>query len=145
MYSDSEVQTLIDTNFTPARFHVKEQPDAFPRFGAEWTPTVLISSSAGKEHHRIEGFLPKDDFMGQLRLGLGHLARERGDFERAENQYRELVDSAQPDLAAEALYWAGVSNYKRTGDGDVLTDTARQMRVRFADSIWMKKASVWEK
>ncbi len=145
MYSDPEVQALIDTNFTPARFHVKEQPDAFPRFGAEWTPTVLISSSAGKERHRIEGFLPKEDFMGQLRLGLAHLARERGDFEGAENRYRELADNAQPDLAAEALYWAGVSSYKRTGDGDVLTDTARQMRARFADSTWMKKASVWEK
>ncbi len=144
MYSDPEVQTFIGTNFTPARFHVKEQPDAFPRFGAEWTPTVLVSSSAGKEHHRIEGFLPKGDFMGQLRLGLAHLAREGGDFEGAETRYRALADSAQPDLAAEALYWAGVAQYKRTGDGGALTETARQMRARFADSTWMKKASVWE-
>jgi thioredoxin-related protein len=145
VYSDPEIQTFIAANFTPARFHVKEQPDAFPRFGAEWTPTILISSSEGKEHHRIEGFLPKDDFMGQLRLGLAHLARERGDFQDAEKRYRELAASAQPDLAAEALYWTGVSNYKRTGDGTVLTETARQMKARFADSTWMKKASVWEK
>lgn len=124
---------------------MKEQPDAFPRFGAEWTPTVLVSDSGGKEHHRIEGFLPKDDFMGQLRLGLAHLARERGDFEKAESGYRELAGSAQSDLAAEALYWAGVSKYKRTNDGEALTDTARQMRARFPDSSWMKKASVWEK
>ena len=145
MYSDPEVQALVATSFTPARFHVKEQPDAFPRFGAEWTPTILVSSTTGKEHHRIEGFLPKDDFVGQLRLGLAHLAREEGDFAGAETRYRELADSPQADLAAEALYWAGVSNYKRTRDGTALTETARQMRARFADSTWMKKASVWEK
>ena len=138
------MEKLIESSFTPARFHVKEQPDAFPRFGAEWTPTILVSNPAGKERHRIEGFLPKEDFMGQLRLGLAHLAREEGDFESAESRYRELADSAQPELAAEALYWSGVSNYKRTHDGTVLTDTARQMRERFADSTWMKKASVWE-
>jgi hypothetical protein len=123
---------------------VKEQPDAFPRFGAEWTPTILVSSSDGKERHRIEGFLPKEDFMGQLRIGLAHLAREGGDFEKAEERYGELAKSAQPDLAAEALYWAGVSKYKRTGDGAALGETARQMRARFPDSTWMKKASVWE-
>jgi hypothetical protein len=139
------VEKFIESSFTPARFHVKEQPDAFPRFGAEWTPTVLVSSSTGKEHHRIEGFLPKDDFLGQLRLGLAHLAREAADFEVAESRYRELAENAQPDLAAEALYWAGVSNYKRTHDGAVLTETARTMRARFPDSVWMKKASVWEK
>jgi thioredoxin-related protein len=139
------VQKLIASNFTPARFHVKDEGDAFARFGAEWTPTTLISSTAGKEHHRIEGFLPKEDFMGQLRLGLAHLAREQGEFEKAESGYRELAGSAQPDLAAEAVYWAGVSNYKRTHDAAALTDTARQMRERFPDSTWMKKASVWEK
>jgi thioredoxin-related protein len=139
------VEKFIESSFTPARFHVKEQPDAFPRFGAEWTPTVLVSSSTGKEHHRIEGFLPKNDFLGQLRLGLAHLAREAADFEGAESRYRDLAESAPPDLAAEALYWTGVSNYKRTHDGAVLTETARKMRARFPDSVWMKKASVWEK
>ena len=124
---------------------MKDQSDAFKRFGAEWTPTILVSDPAGKEHHRIEGFLPKDDFMGQLRLGLAHLAREQGELEDAESRYGELSRGADPELAAEALYWSGVSNYKRTHDGTVLTDTAREMRERFADSTWMKKASVWEK
>ena len=139
------MQALIASSFTPARFHVKEQPDAFPRFGAEWTPTILVSDSAGKEQHRIEGFLPKDDFMGQLRLGLAHAARAKGDFASAESRYRELAGAAPPELAAEALYWGGVSSYKRTNDATALTETARQMRERFPDSTWMKKASVWEK
>jgi thioredoxin-related protein len=145
VYSDAEVEEFIETSFTPARFHVKEQGDAFPRFGAEWTPTILVSSSEGKEHHRIEGFLPKEDFLAQLRLGLAHLARESGDFETAESRYGELADNEQSDLAAEALYWTGVSRYKRTNDGSALSETARQMRARYPESSWMKRASVWEK
>jgi hypothetical protein len=143
VYPDPEVEQFIRSSFTPARFHVKEQPEAFPRFGAEWTPTILMSSADGKEHHRIEGFLPKEDFMNQLRLGLGHLAREGGDFQTAESRYRALT-GGPPEIAAEALYWAGVSKYKRTGDGAALNETARAMRQRFPESTWMKKASVWE-
>lgn len=143
MYPDAAVEDLIRANFTPARFHVKEQPDAFARFGAEWTPTIMISTAEGKEVHRIEGFLPKDDFLAQLRLGLAHFARESGDFKTAESRYRAL-ETAQDDIGAEALYWAGVSRYKASGDGAELADTARRMRERFPQSTWMKKASVWE-
>ena len=122
---------------------MKEQPEAFGRFGAEWTPTILVTSTDGKERHRIEGFLPKDDFVAQLRMGLGHAAREAGDFQTAEKRYRELTDGP-PETAAEATYWAGVSKYKGTQDGAALAETARVMRERYPDSTWMKKASVWE-
>ncbi len=143
-YSDPEVQKFIESSFTPARFHVKDGGDAFARFGAQWTPTILIASTAGKEHHRIEGFLPKEDFMAQLRLGLAHLARETGDFAAAEKRYREVSDSATPELAAEAIYWAGVSKYKASNDAAALAETARQLREHYPGSTWMKKASVWE-
>jgi hypothetical protein len=144
VYTDPEVEKLINTSFTPARFHVKEQPDAFPRFGAEWTPTVIMSTPDGKERHRVEGFLPKEDFLPQLRLGLAHAARESGDFKTAESRYRELTSNQSPDIAAEAIYWAGVSKYKGTNDPSALGETARTMRQRFPESTWMKKASVWE-
>jgi hypothetical protein len=144
VYTDPAVQKLINGSFTPARFHIKEQPEAFPRFGAEWTPTVIMSTPDGKERHRIEGFLPKEDFLSQLHLGLAHAARESGDFTRAESRYRELMSDKSPDIAAEALYWAGVSKYKGTNDGSALVETARNMRQRFPESTWMKKASVWE-
>ena len=144
MYTDPAVQKLIHGSFTPARFHIKEQPGAFPRFGAEWTPTVIVSTPDGKERHRIEGFLPKEDFLAQLRLGLAHAARESGDFKTAEARYGELTNDKSPDVAAEAVYWAGVSKYKATNDGSALAETARNMRKRFPDSTWMKKASVWE-
>jgi hypothetical protein len=122
---------------------VKENQDAFARFGAQWTPTILIMDRDATERHRIEGFLPADDFLAQVRLGLAHAARVRGDFDDAERRYREL-SGGEGDVAAESLYWAGVSRYKSTNDASALGETAQAFGTRFTDSAWAKKASVWK-
>lgn len=142
MYNKPEVVRFIDENFVPARAHVKEQPQAFERFGAQWTPTTMLLDPDGNERHRIEGFLPADDYLAQLRLGLAHAARGRGDFTDAERRYREL-SGGQDDVAAESLYWAGVSRYKATNDAGALGETAKAFQTRFTESPWAKKASVW--
>ena len=96
------------------------------------------------ERLRFEGYLPAQDFLAQLRLGLAHAARARGDWADAERRYRELADdSSSGDVAPEALYWAGVSKYKGTGDGGALAETANNFKTRFTDSPWAKMASVW--
>lgn len=135
---------FIRDNFVTARTHVKEQPEAFARFGAQWTPTILLLSPAGKEQHRLEGFLPAPDFLAQLRLGLAHAAKVRGDWAEAARRYRELAqDPEAGEAAAEALYWSGAAHYKATGDPSSLAATAESFRTRFPDSPWAKKASVW--
>ena len=134
---------FITSNFVPVRAHIKEQQDVFERFGAQWTPTVLIVDPPKTERHRFEGFLPKEDYLAQLRLGLAHAARARGEFDDAEKRYREVVDSGSDDVAAEALYWAGVSQYKSTNEASALADTAKAFQSRFTDSAWAKKSSVW--
>jgi TolA-binding protein len=123
---------------------VKEQPEAFGRFGAQWTPTILIADPNGKEQHRIEGFLPVDDFLAQLQLGLGHYAFKTGRYEDAEKWFEQVVSGfAKTDAAPEAQYWAGVSRYKRSNDGADLKATADAFRKRYSDTTWAKKASVW--
>jgi hypothetical protein len=143
VYSDPQVAQFVADNFIPARAHVKENQEAFTKFGAEWTPTILILDPAGNERHRIEGFLPREDFLAQVKLGLAHAARSRGDFTDAERRYRELSEGSG-DVAAESLYWAGVSRYKGTNDAAALGETAQAFSTRFTDSAWAKKASVWK-
>ena len=142
MYPDSRVESFIGENFIPARAHIKEQPQTFERFNAQWTPTILVTDGKGTERHRIEGFLPAEDFLAQLRLGVAHAARLGGNFEQAEREYREL-SRGNDDVAAQALYWAGVSKYKATNDAAALGETAKAFGERFSDSQWAKKASVW--
>jgi TolA-binding protein len=126
------------------RFHVKTHPEAMGRFHVDWTPTILILDSGGGERHRIEGFLPNDDFLAQLHLGLGHLAFTEQKFEQAAEWFDRVVrDFPATDAAPEAQYWAGVSRYKATGSGDALKAIADAFRERYKDSTWAKKASVW--
>lgn len=114
------------------------------RFGVDWTPTILILDSDGQERHRIEGFLPTDDFLSQLMLGRAHVAFKNGRYEEAESRYREIVARfPDTDAAAEALYWAGVSRYKAKADATALKETAEAFKTQYTDSPWAKKASVW--
>ena len=149
MYTDPRVLDLISANFLPVRIHVREDAEAWKKVGLElgvqWTPTVLVLDPAGVERHRIEGFLPADDFLAQLSLGLAKAAFSRSDFSDAAQRYRAVVDTyPETEAAAEALYWAGVSKYKETDDPSALQDTARAFGERYTDTSWAKKSSVWK-
>lgn len=148
MYPDPQVARFIEEHFVPVRVHVKEQRDEFKRlgtrYGAQWTPTILVVDPDGEERHRIEGFLPADELIPQLTLGLGHSAFARGRFDDAERWFEQVLhDYAQSDAAAEAQYWAGVSRYKASDDPAALAETARHFKERYRDTPWAKKASVW--
>jgi hypothetical protein len=148
VYPDPQVRAFISEHFIPVRVHVKAQADQFERLGArynaQWTPTTLVVDSEGQERHRIEGFLPADDFVAQLRLGLGHSAFAQGQFAEAARRFDEVVQSAPATEAApEALYWCGVARYKATGDASSLREAAQTFQKRYQDSSWAKKASVW--
>jgi hypothetical protein len=149
VYPDERVERLITDDFIPARVHVKENAADFHRFGerfnAQWTPTILLIDPGGEVVHRIEGYLPADDFLAQLILGLGHYAFKRKDFGAAERHFRETLDKyPNTEAAAEAQYWAGVSRYKATNDPKALGETATAFNTRYTDSSWAKKASVWK-
>ena len=148
VYPDPRVSEIIGTHFVPVRVDVKEQPEQFQelgqRFNAQWTPIALIIDHSGNEKHRIEGFLPADDFLAQLRLGLAHSKFSRGLFTEAAQQFSAVVDNhPQTEAAPEALYWAGVSRYKAMNDPTALSATAEELRTRYSDTSWAKKASVW--
>jgi hypothetical protein len=139
------VAGFITQNFVPVKIHVKEQPDAFKRFGAQWTPTLIVLDPEGKERYRFEGYLPPEDFIAQLQLGLAKSAFARGQWDDADRRFLEIARlHKDSEVAPEAVYWAGVSLYKRTSDHHALGETAKQLRSGYPESIWTKKASVWE-
>jgi hypothetical protein len=148
VWPDERVARFVTENFISARVHVKQDPELFKRYSerykASWTPTILELDSDGVEHHRIEGFLPAEDFLAQLMLGRARLAFDQQQWADAEQRFREIVDQfPQTDSAAEALYWAGVAPYKATGNPKSLQETARAFTQRYRETPWAKKASVW--
>ena len=148
MWPDPRVVKFVEENFLPTRVHVRDDSALFQKFGeqygAQWTPTILELDSQGVERHRIEGFLPLDDFLPQLMLGRAQIAFAEEKWDEAERRFRQIVDEfPESDAAPEALYWAGVAPYKGTHDPASLGATAQAFKERYQGTPWAKKASVW--
>jgi len=138
------VVNFISSHFIPAKIHIKEQPQTFKRFGAQWTPTILVMTPNGEEAHRIEGFLGVEDMLAQLQLGLGKALFKVEKYAEAEKHFRAVVEKfPKTEAAPQALYWAGVAAYKGTNDPGTLKETAKAEQQKYPDSEWAKKASVW--
>ena len=114
------------------------------RFNIRWTPTVLVLGPDGTEARRIEGFLPKDELLGQLQLALGFVAVNQKDWATARQEFEAAVANT-PDTAAapEALYWAGVAKYSGSHDPAELRALGKQFKERYTDTAWAKRASIW--
>ena len=148
MYPDPRVGDAITRHFVPVRVHAKQNADAFralgDRYDAHWTPTILILDNKGTERHRVEGFLPADEFLAQLALGVAKAAFARKDYAAAERLYRDVIARfPNTEPAPEAQYWAGVSKYRATNDPSALKATAQEFSNRYQSSTWATKASVW--
>lgn len=98
----------------------------------------------GKERHRIEGYLPKEEFAAQLLLGLARVSFMQKKWADAEKLYAEIVEKyPNTDAAPEAVYWKAVSHYKATNDHTVLGDVPKTLQQKYPDSVWAKKAIPW--
>ena len=128
----------------PLEAHIKENAVYFHRFDVNWTPTVLILDSNGKERFRIDGYLPKDEFRAHLELGLARVAFMSKNWADAERRYTEVLERYPDSKAApEALYWKGVSHYKATNDHTVLGELPGQFEEKYPDSSWALKTAAW--
>ena len=149
MYPNERVARFITENFVPVRVHVREQAEEFKRLGdaysAYWTPTILVLDADGTEQRRVEGFLPAEDLIGQLALGLGASALAGSRFDEAQRRFDEVAERHDgSEEGAEATYWAGVARYKATNDPGALAEIGRKFREQYQDTSWAKKASVWD-
>jgi len=50
VYPDERVAQFINTHLVSSKMHSKEHPEALERFGAQWTPTLVILDPEGKEN-----------------------------------------------------------------------------------------------
>jgi hypothetical protein len=144
VYPNPQVAEFIESHFIPVGFHIKTHPAMWHRFGIRWTPTVLVLSPDGEEQRRIEGYLPADELLGQLVLGLGYWGVHRKDWKAAEREFSTAAEAfPNTDAGPEGLYWAGVARYSASHDGEELKKLGKQFKTRYTDTSWAKRASVW--
>ena len=110
----------------------------------KWTPTLIILDANGDEHHRFVGFLPPEDFIGQMILGKGKAEFNFEDLEQAIQCFQELlVRYPKTDAAPEAQYYLGVTKYKASHDPKELKSNLEILQRDYAGSEWTKKAQVY--
>lgn len=135
---------FIDQQFVPVTVNIKQGPVEFHRFDVLWTPTALVLDETGKERFRIEGYLPRDEFAAHLVMGLARVAFMAKKWADAEQLYNEVVEKyPHTGIAPAAIYWRGVSRYKKTNDHHVLGTVASELNQKYPGSPWTKRAIPW--
>lgn len=110
-----------------------------------WTPDWRILYHDGYELYRSDGFLPPPEFISRVLVAyaMGYLRLKR--FDDAEKIYVDVLKRYSTTYAApEALYYLGVTRYRRNPDGDDLLTQWANLRGRYPMSEYRVKQSFKE-
>lgn len=144
---DKSVIDFTGKQFVLGMFEWSEpkSKDLVKKYGIEWTPTFLVADKDGNEVYRFVGYLPAQDFIAQLTLGLGKYALRKEDYDQADKCFEKIVkNNSKTEAAPEAAYYCGVAEYQKTQDPKKLKAAYEYLAKNYADSDWAKKATVWK-
>lgn len=110
-------------------------------FRVVWTPTLVILDYYGKEHQRTVGYIPPEELVASLLLGIGKVGFDNDQFNEAGVQLNTLLNGYPRSAAApEAVYLRGLARYKSSHAATALKDTYRQLLAEYPESEWTKRA-----
>lgn len=139
-YPDSKVTDFIPNNVIPLRVPFDSEPLA-SNFNIKWTPTLIIVDWKGVEHHRTVGFLPPEELIPSILLGIAKVYYELDQFPAAIQALERVADTYPKSGAApEAVFLTGVCKYKNTHDPKYLKQAYEKLSKEYNDSEWAKRA-----
>lgn len=135
---------MVLANFVPVKLHLGDDKEWAAKYDVRWTPTFLLLDTGGHEHARNVGYLSSQDMLAFLTLAIGKEAFDEDKFDEAIRQFNEVIcHYPESDQAAEAVYYKGVSGYKKGHDASELTKAYQLLHKQYPNTSWEKKASVW--
>jgi hypothetical protein len=139
-YPDKKVSEFISKHVIPLRVAFDSQTFAAD-FNVTWTPTLITVDRNGKEHHRTVGFLPPEELIASLLLGMGKTDLDTERFEPALKSLEQLLkDYPKSDAAPEALFLSGVCQHKSTHNPAPLKEAYEKLQKVYPASEWTKRA-----
>jgi TolA-binding protein len=131
------VSDFLAQNFVSLKVNVKDQRDLAKKLRVLWTPTTFAAMPDGAVLHQTIGWMPPDDFIAEFSYGLARASLEARDFETASRLLRESVArSPRHDRAPEAMYWLGVSEFRRTNGIDAAKVAWKELTEKRPESAW---------
>jgi Thioredoxin-like domain len=146
-YSDEKVQKFIEAEFIPVKSQCfwDKRTELMKQFDIGWTPTLLVHDAKGREHHRIVGFVPAEDFLAHLKLGKGKMFFDRFRFAEAIEAFTAVVEQhAGSGPAPEAIFFLGVAKYWKSHDPKGLRWAYDTLTARFPQSEWCRRAQPYK-
>ena len=144
--SKMSVQDSITEHFVPVLFEVSDMVKEAEAYNVDWTPTFIVADETGFEMMRWEGYLPEDDYLGNLNFAVARYALKKGLYAEAERRFDEvIIKYPLSDLAPKAHYYRGIAKYKGTKDSSWLIDAYGTLKEKYPDSPWTLKASIFTK
>ncbi len=139
-YPDPKVVEFVQQNLIPIQVAFDAKPLATD-FNVKWTPTLIVLDAEGKEHHRAVGFLPPEELIPWLMLGIAKCHFDREKFGEALTLLEKLLASyAKSGFTPEAIYLLGVARYKSTHDPKPLKEAYEKLQAGYPSSEWTKRA-----
>lgn len=131
----------MEGNYVALKVNVKEQRDLAKKLRVIWTPTVFAALPDGTVLHQTIGWLPPSDFLAEFGYGLARASLESRDFDAASRLLRDAVARAPGhDRAPEAMYWLGVSEFRRTGGIEAARVAWKELADKWPASAWATRA-----
>jgi len=142
-FPDPRVAEYLAGHFVPVRLMVREKQAVATEYLVSWTPNFVVADRRGRVHHRIEGYLPPTEFIAQLSLGEGkhHLNLLR--YGEAAARFEEVAERHQgSEVAAQALYWLGVSRFKESHESADLLASWQRLAHDYPESEWAQRTRI---
>lgn len=139
-YPDTKVSEFISASVIPLRLAFDAQPYSTD-FNVKWTPTLVTADWAGKEHYRTVGFLPPEELVPSVMLGIAKTHFDLDGFDGAIPLLDKiLADYPKSSAAPEAIFLRGVSGYKSTHNPAPLKQAYERLAKEYPESEWAKRA-----
>jgi len=139
-FADLSVANFLTDRMIPLRVPVGTRALSSD-FRVVWTPTLITLDYYGREHQRTIGYLPPDEMVASLLLGIGKTGFDNGQYSEAVIQFNTLLNGYPQSAAApEAVYLRGAARYKSSQAPSALKDSYRQLLAEYPASEWTRRA-----
>jgi len=87
-----QIRTLLNSlKRTSSRLKLITAQPLPKRLRVQWTPTLVLLDTEGEEHNHTVGFLPLEELLPPLMLGIGKSHFDHDEFSQAENTFQHLL------------------------------------------------------
>lgn len=139
-YPKKEVIEFLNTTVIPV--HIPSDAKTLADdFNLKWTPMLVVLDWNGKEHQRTIGFLPPEEFIPAILLGIAKIHFDHDQFYQSMAILDTILSNHGGSSAApEAVYLKGVCGYKSTHNPSALKQAYEKLQATYPASEWTKRA-----